>query len=44
MVREHTRLLELLASDRSFQEAVIGTFIQGSYRRATERSLMSACS
>lgn len=35
MLREHTRLRELVDGDRSLQDAVLGTFIQGSHRRAT---------
>lgn len=35
MLREHTRLRELLDADRPLQGALLGTFIQGSHRRAT---------
>lgn len=35
MLREHTRLREFLDADRSLQGIMLGTFIQGSHRRAT---------
>ena len=35
MLREHTRLRESLDADRSLQGIMVGTFIQGSHRRAT---------